>query len=67
VLSTNGCLFLTRPSVVYPIAAREELLWRAGRSSTRCGARDPLAQAGRSHEDPEAGRTTGKSLLLPAA
>lgn len=75
VLNTKGSLFLTRPSLAHHIATREELLWRAGevfdwvRSgalSVRIGARYPLAEAARAHEDLEARRTTGKSLLLPS-
>lgn len=75
VLNTKGSLFLTRPSLAHHIATREELLWRAGdffdlvqsgALSVRIGARYPLAEAGRAHEDLEARRTTGKSLLLPS-
>ena len=76
VLNHKGSLFLTRPTVVHHIGTREELLWRAGEVfdwvesgalAVRIGARYSLAQAGRAHEDLEARRTTGKSLLLPAA
>ena len=76
VLNKKGSLFLTRPTVVHHIATREELLWRAGEVfdwvqsgalSVRIGARYPLADAGRAHQDLEARRTTGKSLLLPSA
>lgn len=75
VLNTKGSLFLTRPSLAHHIATRDELLWRAGEVfdwvqsgalSVRIGARYRLAQAAQAHEDLEARRTTGKSLLLPS-
>lgn len=76
VLNTKGSLFLTRPSLAHHVATRDELLWRAGEvfewvSSgalrVRVGARYPLAEARRAHEDLEGRRTTGKSLLVPSA
>ncbi|NUW35955.1 quinone oxidoreductase [Nonomuraea sp. SMC257] len=74
VLSRNGSLFLTRPTLVHYIAEREELLQRAsdlfewirtGRLRVNVSARYPLAEAGRAHEDLTARRTTGKLLLIP--
>ena len=74
VLNQKGSLFLTRPSLAHHVATREELLWRAGEVfewvrtgalDVRVGARYPLTQAQQAHEDLEARRTTGKSLLLP--
>lgn len=73
-LNSGGSLFLTRPSLAHYLEDREELLWRAGevldgvasgRLAVQVGARYPLAQARRAHEDLEAGGTTGKLLLLP--
>ena len=75
LLNQKGSLFLTRPSLPHYIATREELLWRAqsifqavaaGRLKVRIGARYPLAEAGRAHEDLAARKTTGKSLIIPA-
>ncbi len=74
VLNTKGSLFLTRPSLAHHIATREELLGRAEelfgwvssrRLQVRVGARHPLTDARRAHEDLEARRTTGKTLIIP--
>jgi len=74
LLDVLGSLFLTRPSLAHHIATRAELLERAtelfewvssGALSVRVGARYALADAARAHEDLEARRTTGKSLLIP--
>jgi len=73
-LNAGGSLFLTRPSLVHHTVTREELLWRTqevlgwitdGRLTIRIGARYPLGEARRAHEDLEGRRTTGKLLLLP--
>jgi NADPH2:quinone reductase len=73
-LASAGSLYLTRPTLVHYTASRAELLERAGevfelvaagRLDVRIGARYPLDQARRAHEDLEARRTTGKLLLLP--
>ena len=67
-------LYLTRPGLPGYTATREELAWRAGEVfgwiadgslDVRIGARYPLAEAVRAHQDLEARRTTGKLLLLP--
>ena len=67
-------LFLTRPGLAHYSADRDELLWRAGevfaqvadgRLDVRIGARYGLDEVARAHEDLEARRTTGKSLVLP--
>lgn len=74
VLNQKGSLFLTRPTLANYIAEREELLQRAGdvlgavadgRLDVRIGARYPLAEAARAHEDLAGGGTTGKLLLVP--
>ncbi len=70
----RGSLYLTRPTLVDFTATREELVKRAaevfsllaeGRLDVAIGARYPLEEARRAHEDLEARRTTGKLLLLP--
>jgi NADPH2:quinone reductase len=70
----RGSLFLTRPTLVHYTATREELVKRAaevfsllaeGRLDVAIGARYPLGEARRAHEELEARRTTGKVLLLP--
>lgn len=73
-LEGGGSLYLTRPSIRHYTATREELLERAaavfgwiaeGKLDVRIGDRYPLAEARRAHEDLEARRTTGKSILVP--
>jgi NADPH:quinone reductase len=72
-LNTGGSLFITRPTLGSYIATRGELLDRAGdlldwiadsRLNVRIGARYPLGEAARAHEDLAARRTTGKLLLV---
>jgi NADPH:quinone reductase len=63
-------LFLTRPALHHYTATRAELLERAdtvleANLDVRIGARYPLEEARRAHEDLEARRTTGKLLLIP--
>jgi len=67
-------LYITRPGLPSYTATREELLARAGdvlnwvadgSLNVRIGARYPLEDARRAHEDLEARRTTGKLLLIP--
>lgn len=74
VLVQKGSLFLTRPTLVNYIAAREELLVRArdvlgwaqtGALKVRIGATFPLADAPAAHRALEGRETTGKVLLLP--
>jgi NADPH2:quinone reductase len=64
-------LFLTRPALHHYTATRDELLERAravfdAQLDVRIGARYPLEEARRAHEDLEARRTTGKLLLTPS-
>jgi NADPH2:quinone reductase len=66
-----GSLYLTRPALHHYTATRDELLERAravfdAKLDVRIGARYPLEEARRAHEDLEARRTTGKLLLTPA-
>jgi NADPH2:quinone reductase len=67
-----GSTFLTRPTLVHYVAAREELLWRSaevygwiadGSLDVRIGGMYPLEDARRAQEDLETRRTTGKLLL----
>ncbi|WP_448850797.1 quinone oxidoreductase family protein [Corynebacterium sp. 335C] len=73
-LNKHGSLMLTRPHLRHFIASDEELRERAGdvleriargELDVRTGATYPLADARRAHEDLEARRTTGASVLLP--
>jgi NADPH2:quinone reductase len=73
-LEAGGSLFLTRPTIRDYTASQEELRSRArevfgwiagGKLRIRIGARYPLDEARRAHEDLEARRTTGKLLLRP--
>lgn len=73
-LSAAGSVFLTRPTLAHYTASSDELTWRsgelfdavaAGKLNVRIGARYPLADAAKAHEDLEGRRTTGKLLLVP--
>ena len=73
-LNSGGSLVLTRPTLGHFIATPDEFRWRcdelfsaisAGRINVRIGARYPLADARKAHEDLEGRRTTGKLLLIP--
>lgn len=74
VLSRNGSLFLTRPTLGDYIAERTELQTRArdlfswvadDSLEVLVGATYPLADAARAHQDLEDRLVTGKALLLP--
>jgi NADPH2:quinone reductase len=74
VLSQEGSLFLTRPTLAHYILMRAELLARAGavlgwiKSGTltlRIERELPLAQAAEAHRLLEGRKTTGKALLIP--
>jgi NADPH2:quinone reductase len=67
-------LFLTRPGLPGYTATREELVARArevfgwiadGSLDVRIGARYPLSEAVRAHQDLEGRRSTGKLVLIP--
>jgi len=73
-LNSGGSLFVTRPTLAHHLLSAEERRWRSeelfgavtsGTLSVRIGARYPLADAARAHEDLQARRTTGKVLLIP--
>jgi NADPH:quinone reductase len=74
ILNTKGSLFLTRPSLNAYIAAREELLQRAGEVAgwvrdgklrLRMEHEFALKDAAEAHRALEGRKTTGKVLLLP--
>lgn len=74
VLAQRGSLYLTRPTLGHYVAARDELLARAGeilgwvRDGTlklRIEHEFPLAAAAEAHRALEGRRTTGKVLLIP--
>ncbi len=71
-LSTNGSLYLTRPSLGNYTQTREELIGRTddlfawiaeGRLDVRIGDRLPLPEAAEAHRRLEGRMTTGKVLL----
>ncbi len=74
VLSRNGSLFLTRPTLAHYVVTREELLHRAndlfagiaqGRLHVHIGGEYRLTEAAQAHRALEARATTGKVLLVP--
>jgi NADPH2:quinone reductase len=74
VLNAKGSLFLTRPTLFHYIAAREELLQRAGEVASwvlagelrlRIDRELPVSEAAEAHRLLEARKTTGKVLLIP--
>jgi NADPH2:quinone reductase len=74
VLAAKGSLFLTRPSLMTYTAARADLLEHARdlfevveKGSVKIEIRQtyPLAEAARAHQDLEARKTTGSTILIP--
>jgi NADPH2:quinone reductase len=74
ILSANGSLFLTRPTLMHYTRDRAELESRAsalfaalagGALDVRIGSVFPLAEARAAHQALEGRATTGKVLLLP--
>jgi len=74
VLMQHGSLYLTRPTLasyadtpanLRAMAAELFDLVAEGTLSTTIGQTFPLADAARAHEELEAGRTTGSTVLLP--
>ena len=74
ILNRKGSLFLTRPTLVHYVAARDELLarsrdlfeWvRSGKLNVRIGQTFPLKQAAAAHRALEGRQTTGKTILIP--
>ena len=73
-LSKRGSLYLTRPTLFHYIASKGDLnraarelfaVVEAGHVKLRIGQTYPLAEAGRAHQDLEARRTTGSTVLVP--
>jgi NADPH2:quinone reductase len=73
MLAAAGSLYVQRPTLRSYTRSPEMLRERArllfeliasGKLDVRIGARYPLGEARRAHEDLEARRTTGKLLLL---
>ncbi len=74
LLAAHGSLYVQRPTVKTYVRTADMLQQRArrvldlvstGKLEIRIGARYPLGEARRAHEDLEARRTTGKLLLIP--
>ena len=74
ILNLKGSLFLTRPSLAAYTASAADLqataadlfdVMRQGAVRADVRQRYPLAEAARAHEDLEARRTTGASVLVP--
>ena len=74
LLAAKGSLFLTRPSLDHYTRERADLLAHArdlfdvvgsGAVTIRVNQEYPLSQAARAHQDLEAGRTTGSTVLIP--
>ena len=74
ILSAKGSLFLTRPTLMTYTAKREDLLASAnelfqvvsgGVVKININQSYPLAEVVRAHQELEARKTTGSSLLLP--
>jgi NADPH:quinone reductase len=74
ILATKGSLFVTRPTLASyadsPAATQsmaDDLfaVVASGDVSITIGQTFPLAEAARAHEELEAGRTTGSTILLP--
>ena len=74
VLAARGSLFLTRPSLMAYTAGRQDLLDHAGdlfevvaSGAVKIDVNQtyPLAEAARAHQDLEARKTTGSTILIP--
>jgi len=74
ILSAKGSLFLTRPTLMTYVAAREDLVKSAnalfsvvkkGAVKIRINQTYPLSEAVRAHQDLEGRKTTGSTVLLP--
>ena len=74
ILSTKGALYLTRPTLFYYTASRDELVYSAhqvfdvvasGAVAIHINQSYPLADVVSAHKDLEGRRTTGSTVLLP--
>jgi NADPH2:quinone reductase len=75
ILNPKGSLFVTRPSLGFYTATRDELLWRAsdvlnwigaGKLKLRIDRAYPLGEAAQAHRDLQGRHTAGKLLLTVA-
>ena len=73
-LNAQGSVYLTRPTSRDFTVTAEEVRWRTGelfdavltgKLNVRVGAKYPLAEARKAHEDLQGRKTTGKLLLIP--
>jgi NADPH2:quinone reductase len=73
-LASRGSLFITRPTLFVYAAKRPDLeamaadlfqMVSSGKVKIDINQRYPLAEAARAHQDLEARKTTGSSILLP--
>jgi NADPH2:quinone reductase len=73
-LAARGSLFITRPSLMAYTADRNDLLDHAenlfevvlnGAVKIEVNQTYPLAEAARAHQDLEARKTTGSTILIP--
>jgi len=73
-LAARGSLFVTRPSIMAYTANRQDLLDHAedlfevvqsGAVRIEVNQTYPLAEAARAHQDLEARKTTGSTILIP--
>ena len=73
-LSKRGSLFLTRPTLFHYIAKRADLetaarelfaVVKSKKVKVHIGQTYPLAETAKAHEDLEARRTTGSTVLIP--
>jgi NADPH2:quinone reductase len=74
ILNYKGSLFFTRPTLAHYTATREDLVLSSSRLFSvvkngavklHVGQTYPLREAARAHEDLEARRTSGSSVLIP--
>ena len=74
ILAAKGSLYLTRPTIVTYIAAREDLVARSnalfaavksGTVTIEISKQYPLAEAAQAHRDLESRKTTGSVVLIP--
>jgi NADPH2:quinone reductase len=74
VLSAKGSLYVTRPTLLHYTTTREDLLAsasalfevvRSGAVRVEVGQTYPLRDVARAHEDLEARRTVGSTVLIP--
>lgn len=76
ILATKGSLYVTRPTMIHYTLTQEEFDETAadvfdavarGAIKANVNQRYPLSQAARAHEELEARKTTGASILIPGS